>query len=130
VGHFLHRRPSSALTLTHSLMRSQPVTARVPQKPPPGAHPSGSFSPFPSPAPADPHRRCHSGQTVTRASGQGCLMLLRRIPSLLAANCRPSCPLVLLCTAAPLSHAAARRCCACRNAVAKHLPPRDPHNTP
>jgi hypothetical protein len=41
-----------------------------------------------------------SGQTVTRASSQGCLMSPRRIPSLSAANCGLSCLIVLLRAAA------------------------------
>jgi hypothetical protein len=53
-----------------------------------------------------------------------------RIPSLPAANCGPSLPLVLLHTAAPLSHAAARRCCTRRDAMAKRLPPRVPRSPP
>jgi hypothetical protein len=67
--------------------RDRPITACAPQSPPPGAHMSGSNSPIPSPALADPHHRRDSGQTVTRASGQGCLMPPHPILLLLANNC-------------------------------------------
>jgi hypothetical protein len=52
-------------------------------------------------------RRSDSGQTATRASGQGSLMLPRRIPSLSAADCGPSRLIMLLCAVVPLSHAVA-----------------------
>jgi hypothetical protein len=123
-GPALHR------PLTHSRVWSQPVTTHASQSLPPGAHLLGSFSPLPSPAPADPYRRRDFGQTATRASGQGCLMPPCHIPSPPAADCGPSRPLVLLCAVVPLSLVVARRCCARRNAVAKHLLPRDPRNAP
>jgi hypothetical protein len=49
--------------------------------------PVKSHFPNPLPAPADPHHRRDSGQTVMRASGQGCLVLPCPILSLLADDC-------------------------------------------
>jgi hypothetical protein len=87
VGCFLRGRPSSAPTLAHSRVRSQPVTTHVPQSLTTGTRLSNLISPIPSPAPADPHHRRDSGQTVMRASGQGCLVLPCPILSLLADDC-------------------------------------------
>jgi hypothetical protein len=80
VGCFSRGRPSSAPTPAYSRARSQPVTIPLTAR----TCLSAPVSRIPSPAPADPHHRRDSGQTATRASGQGCLMPPRPILSLLA----------------------------------------------
>jgi hypothetical protein len=102
-GPFSPCRPSAAASRPKSHVQGWPVTVRAPQSPPPGAYMSGSFSPIPSPDPADPHRRCSSGKTATRASDQCCLMPRHRIPLLPATDCGPRHPLTLLHAAAALT---------------------------
>jgi hypothetical protein len=88
-GLFLRGRPSSAPTPDPSHVRSQPVTTRALLSLIAETRLSAPVSPIHYPAPADPHRRRDSGQTVMRAFGQGCLMPPHPILSLLADDCRP-----------------------------------------
>jgi hypothetical protein len=119
VGRFLRGRPSSALASAQSSRRSRPSpsvsSGRCHVGPGASQTPPISLSTLrvetvsrptrygtrypPKPVPflcSDrfPHR-CDSGQTATRASGQGCLMPPCRIPTLSATNCGLSHPIVM-----------------------------------
>jgi hypothetical protein len=119
VGRFLRGRPSSALASAQSSRRSRPApsvsSGRCHVGPGASQTPPISLSTLrvetvsrptrygtrypPKPVPflcSDrfPHR-CDSGQTATRASGQGCLMPPCRIPTLSATNCGLSHPIVM-----------------------------------